>query len=458
MTKVLLLLLPLLGFASAIKVEHAELRPLGKIIKTNAEITQLSNQKQEIVSRLTGHLERYFVQAGQYVKGGEKVALIESIELSKMTAEYLALIQQAKAAQIQKNASVKLNQKGLSSQNDLSNAIIALEGIRSKQNALASQLKSLGLNPSKLTEATDKFIIYAHADGVVGKIIAPLHSNVDAQTLLMTLVNQSAYYAVAYLGVQDAMKVNKNTTGWLKVAGSNYPTHFVQLLPNIDPETQRAKVLFSIEDSPSTLLLGAFAEIDISIAPTKNVVMVKKSALTLYNGEWVVFTEKEHEEEAHHEEKSDHDHEKEEASHDEHDHSAHKNEASKETHGHDEHDHDAHKDEKAHEDHDTKAHEEEEASHEDHGHDEHDHDAHKNEKEHEDHDSKAHDEKEDAHGGHDEHEEEEAPYEANVVEVIAYVGDYIAVKGLKEGEEYVSEGVYFVKSMLLKSSLGGHGH
>ena len=425
MTKYLLLLLPLLGFASAIKVEHAQIKPLGKIIKTNAEITQLSDQKQEIVSRLTGHLERYFVQAGQYVKGGEKVALIESIELSKMTAEYLALIQQERAAQIQKDASMKLHKKGLSSQNDLSNTIIALEGLRSKQNALASQLKSLGLNPSKLTEATDKFTIYAHADGVVGKIIAPLHSNVDAQTLLMTLVNQSTFHAIAYIGVNDAMKISKETKGWLHVAGKSYDASFVQLLPNIDTKTQRAKVLFSIKNSPSNLLLGSFAEIDISLAPTRNVVMVNKSALTLYKGEWVVFTEKEHKEEGHHEKKSDHEHEEEKASHDEHDHGAHE-EVKKDEHGHEDHDHDAHKEEKGHEDHGEEAHDEKEESH--------------------------------GEGGHDEHEEEEAPYEANVVKVIAYVGNEVAIEGLKSEVEYVSDGVYFVKSMLLKSSLGEHGH
>lgn len=91
MTKYLLLLLPLLGFSSAVKVEHAQLRPLGKIIQTNAQITQLSDQQQEIVSRLSGHLEAYYIKPGQHVKKGDKVVLIVSIELSKMTAEYLAL-------------------------------------------------------------------------------------------------------------------------------------------------------------------------------------------------------------------------------------------------------------------------------------------------------------------------------------------------------------------------------
>ena len=70
----------------------------------------------------------------------------------------------------------------------------------------------------------------------------------------------------------------------------------------------------------------------------------------------------------------------------------------------------------------------------------------------EDHDAEAHEK-------HDEDEEdEEPPYEAQVVEIVSYVGEYVAIKGLKAGEAYVSTGVYFVKSMLLKSSLGEHGH
>jgi len=404
MTKYILLLLPLLfplqGLANEIKIEHAELKPLGKVIQANAQITQLSGQKQEVVSRLSGHLESYFVTPGQQVKEGDKIVLIESIELSKMTAGYLALLEQSKAAEAQKNNTMKLHKKGFSSQNDLSNAIVALEEIRSKQNALSSQLKSLGIKPEELKNATDQFILYAHADGVVGEVLAPLHSNVNAQTPLMTLVNQSDYYAVAYLAVGDAMQVSHETKGWLSVANKTYPSHFVQLLPSIDEETQRAKVLFQIEKSPSNLLLGAFAEMDISLTPYRDVVMVKKSALTLYQGEWVVFVEAKNEEAEHHEEKSGLDHEE-------------------EANGHDGHDHNAHKEEK-----------------------------------HDDEDEEAHDED----GEEDHDEDEEAPYIAKMVNIIEYAGEYVAIEGIRADEEYVSEGVYFVKSMILKSSLGEHGH
>jgi len=393
MTRYLLLLLPLLGCANQITLDHAQIKPLGKIIQTNAQITQLSEQKQKIVSRLSGHVEAYFVKAGEEVKNGDKVALIESMELSRMSAEYLALLEQVKAGKMQLSTSKKLYKKGLSSKNEVNNYIIALQQLNAKQNALTSQLGSLGVKSSDLNDTTDKFILYAHADGVVGKILAPLHSNVDAQTSLMTLVNQSGYYAVAYLGVADAMKVTPQTRGFVTVAGTKYPAHFVQLLPTIDEETQRAKVLFQIEKSPKNMLLGSYTEMEISLAPYREVLMVKKSALTLFQGEWIVFVEAHHEEEeAKHKEASEHAHEAQET-----------------------------------------------------------HETHKEEAEH-------HGEAHDDHEEHDEHEEEESPYTPKVVKIIAYYGDDVAIEGIDTDDEYVSEGVYFVKSMLLKSSLGGHGH
>jgi hypothetical protein len=183
------------------------------------------------------------------------------------------------------------------------------------------------------------------------------------------------------------MKVDEKTRGFVTVAGEKYPAHFVQLLPAIDTETQRAKVLFMMMKYPKNILINAFTEMEISLSPYMEAVMVKKSALTLFQGEWVVFVEKHHEK--------------------------------KEAHGHENHDK-----------------------------------VHEGEKEHTTHNN--HKEEEHGHGGHDEHEE--ILYAPQVVEIIAYNGDDVAIKGLKEGDEYVSDGVYFVKSMILKSSLGEHGH
>jgi hypothetical protein len=77
------------------------------------------------------------------------------------------------------------------------------------------------------------------------------------------------------------------------------------------------------------------------------------------------------------------------------------------------------------------------------------HDSH--EEEHEEHDVE--------NENHDEHEEEsEVPYDITIIKIITQDSDYIAIEGIKLGEEYVSDKSYFIKSLLLKSSLGGHGH
>jgi len=47
--------------AADIKVDVVLQKSFGKVLLTNAKIVQLKNQRQEIVSRLGGHLENYYV-------------------------------------------------------------------------------------------------------------------------------------------------------------------------------------------------------------------------------------------------------------------------------------------------------------------------------------------------------------------------------------------------------------
>ena len=372
-------LLPIFAAAAQIKTDIAQTGNIGKVIQTNAEITQLSDQKQQIVSRLPGHIENYFVKPGSHVNKGMKVAELTSIALSKMTAEYLALKVQERAAASQRKTAEILYKKGLGSRNELNNKIVSLERIRGKRNALAASLRSLGIDPEALKAPTDRLILKAHAEGTVGRILVPLHANVDAQTPILRIVKSRGYYAVAYMKIEDALKVDDQSKATVTLMNKHFSASFIQLYPQVDEETQRAKVLFALKGETGKLLLGAFVPIQVEIAPFIKAVTLKRSALTLFQGEWVVFVPKADDEEDEH---------------------------------------------KA-----AEHHKEDEAEDEGHEGEEHHHD-----------------------------EAHEVPYAPRVVEILAYSGDRVALKGIKAGEDYVSEGVYFVKSLLLKSSLGEHGH
>ena len=51
-------------------------------------------------------------------------------------------------------------------------------------------------------------------------------------------------------------------------------------------------------------------------------------------------------------------------------------------------------------------------------------------------------------------EEEAVPYDIKVVKILGSDENYVAVEGLEPGEVYVSDKSYYIKSALLKSSLG----
>ena len=375
MTKRIVLLLAaammlpsVLSADEAIRIAHAKRQAVGTTIRTNAKITQLADHRQSIVARLPGHLESYAVQPGQSVRQGDAIAVLRSLAFSDMSARYIALQAQLRSAQAQLQAARTLYRKGASSQDTLNARIIALKSIESKRNALASQLRSLGIDPKTITQATDRLVLKAHASGIVDTLLVPLHANIQADTPVVTLIDPTHYDVIAYLSTAEASRLDARCRAYVTNGSRRIQARFVRLLPSVDTHTQRAQALFELAGDARSVLMDAFVGMDIVAAPYRQAVTVKASALTMFQGEWVVFVPVEH------------------------------NEAWR------------------HHDEEAKAHEE------------------------------------------DEHEHEMPPYAPVAVRIIAYAGDDVAVEGISANQAYVSDGAYYVKSMLLKSSLGEHGH
>jgi len=365
----LMILIFIPSWADEIKISHVKHKKLGKVMEVNAKVIQLSDQKQKIVSRLGGHLEEYFVKSGQRVKKGDKIAKIKSLELSNMSASYFSLIKKLQVSKQRVTNANKLYKKGLLSLQELSSEQLALSNIEAKLNALKSQFDSLEI---ELKKTTDSYIIKAHADGKIEKLLVTLHANLDAQTPIVSLVGNSGYYAEAYLPVEDALIDIQNIKAVLIFGDKSYKCKFVSLLPYVDESTGQAKIIFWIESGDDMLLLNSFSKMQIEMGKKRDFIVVEKSALSMFDGEWVVFVPVEEIE--HHKEKEHNEYEK------------------------------------------------------------------------------------DEHVDHDHDENEEISFSLKVVDIVEKYGDMVAVRGMQEGEEYVSDGVYFVKSMLLKSKLGGHGH
>ena len=353
-------------YAAEIPTEQAKVRKFGKVVELNAQVVQLSNAKQNIMSMVSGHIEKYYVKPAQNVKRGDKVALIESIMLSKMTAEFISLKEQYRALNRNYEATKKLYDKGMTSQQELNNQSIKRDAMKSQITALRSQLNTMGIRTKRLKKASADYVLYAHSDGKVAEILQPLHSVVGEETPLVTIVKRSDSYIKSFLPLEYATKVKIGQRVVVDYDDKKVMSYVTQIMPEVDQTTQRIVILSALEDKKADLYINAYVGVTLYFDAKKQYVAVEKSALSFFNNEWVVFVPVAEE-------------------------------------------------------------------HEDKG--------------------EEHDEEE-----HSEHDEHEVSYEARVVEVIAQDETYVAVKGIEAGEAYVSAKSYYVKSMILKSSLGEHGH
>jgi len=376
MNKILALSLLIVNTLLAVEIptQHAQERSFSKSVELNAKVIQLSNAKQSVMSLVSGHIEKYYVKPGSRVKEGEKVALIESIMLSKMTADFISLKKQFIALEKNYKATNSLYEKGMASMQDVNLQSIQKNAMLAKISALQSQLKTLGINPKSLKKASADYILYAHSAGTISKILQPLHSVIGEDTAILSIVKSQAFYIKSYLPLEYASNVELGQKLVVSYNHRDIVTHVSQVLPELDEKTQRIVVLSFVSEKADDLYINAYVPAVLYFSANKKYVAVSKSALSFFNNEWVVFVPKAEDE------------------HDEHD--------------------------------------------EDEEHDEHDEEGEE----------------------HEEHEEKQVPYEARVVEILVSDDKYVGVKGLELNEMYVSDKSYYVKSLMLKSSLGEHGH
>ena len=291
MNKIIITLLGVTSalFALEIPTAKTQMHSFKKSVALNAKIIQLSNAQQSITSLVNGHLEKYFVKPAQDVRKGDKVALIESIEVSKMSADYLALKKQYEAAKRNYEAIEKLYKKGLNSMQTLNAEAIKMSEIAANLTALESQLQTLGINVKNLTKATANFVLYAHSSGRVSALLKPLHSSISSDEAIVSIVKNQAYYVKSFLPLEYATKARIGDKIVVNYAGKEIITHATQIMPKVDETTQRVVMLSSVDQKVDNLFINVYVKSTIYFADAKSYVAVKKSALSFFNNEWVVF-------------------------------------------------------------------------------------------------------------------------------------------------------------------------
>jgi len=366
-------------FALDVPIDEVEKRTFKETITTNSQVVQLSSAKSTIMARLGGKIIHYKIKEGDTLKKGQAIATIESVELASQLAELKGLKKELSITNKNYQMVKKLYNIGVESKQNLNKQEEERAKITSQIDIIKSRLSMVKGRKG------DRYKIYAQSAGRVEKILAPLNSVVDSNEPLLSIVKgKESFLIKSFIPLKYATKIRVGQKGSIVYGEEEYTMKITQILPNIDQQTQKITVLSTLDKPIHNLFVNTFLDSKLFFGEGKSYLTVKKSALSFFNNEWVVFVPEHHDEDEH----------------DKHnDNETRRGRASVPTH--------------------------------------------------------AHDEKEDKHG-HE--EEEEVPYNIKVVKILKQNSKWVAIEGLEEHQDYVSDRSYYIKSLLLKSSLGGHGH
>ena len=291
MNKIILLTLwlSISVMAAELPTAYAKKHLFGKSVQLNSKVIQLSNAQQSVMSLVDGYIEKYYVAIGEKVHAGQKIAVIKSTVLSKMTSDYISLKEQFMALEKNYNATKTLYGKGMTSMLELNTQSMQKDAILNKIASLKSQLETLGIKADTLQKATSAYMLYARSTGRVSALVQPLHAVVSATTPIVSIVKDRAFYIKSYLPLEytDAVKIGQKVV--VDDGKEKLITHITKILPELDEKTQRIILLSTVDKPVENLYINAYLPSTLYFNADKEYIAVKKSALSFFNNEWVVF-------------------------------------------------------------------------------------------------------------------------------------------------------------------------
>ncbi len=248
----------------------------GDIQQTYNTITTLdADREAQVVARSNGIVETLYVEEGESVVAGQKLAQLDVEELSLQLKQLDAVLARMKADLEREETLYKrqLSQKS------------ALDKARFDYQAQQAQRDLAALN---LRYAT----IEAPFDGIVVERMVKLGNSVRNGDVLFSVVDPSSLKAVLFLPQKELAQVQLGQPVYLAVDA--FPSLDIRgvvsrIRPKIDPDTGTFQVTASVENRDNTLRAGMFGRVELVFAVHPSTLLVTEDAIISQDNRHHVF-------------------------------------------------------------------------------------------------------------------------------------------------------------------------
>lgn len=276
--------------SASISVKVAAAQFINTVPKLMLNGTIEGHTSANISAKISGRIEEVLVSEGQYVKAGDPLVKLESVELANQLRTAADAVTKAQInydlALTDYNRYQKLYNQGAVSQQQLDTAIAKLK-------IAQADLSSAVSSQSNAQQQYGYGVISAPVDGVVANVTAAVGQVVSPGAPLMVVQDINTVYAVVNIEQKDLALVKAGQKAEVIVDAYNGKV-FNGTVELMNPEAGTGNRMFrtkvKINNPDNALKVGMFAKVALVIGEPTPILTVPQAAVIQKQGIYYVFT------------------------------------------------------------------------------------------------------------------------------------------------------------------------
>jgi cobalt-zinc-cadmium efflux system membrane fusion protein len=195
-----------------IELVKPEKRMVENKIYLNGKVMALPNSQASVSSDIEGKVEKVFVLEGAYVKKGQPLVTMRSMELIELQNQYLASKSETDFLDIEYQRQKELMNNKIGALSEFQITEAKFNAAKSKEKALRAKLEMVGvnirqLNDRELTSISSELVIVSPIDGYVHALPVTVGMLATNHTILAEIINTDDLLSVLYAYDKDIEQI-----------------------------------------------------------------------------------------------------------------------------------------------------------------------------------------------------------------------------------------------------------
>lgn len=286
--------------AAGVVIGQVTERELMFPVEGSAQIEAPPDRVARVGSRVAGRVVRVTTGIGDRVREGATVAVVDSPDLARATADYLSTLAAAQLARTNATRELALFQRRISAEREWKQAEADAVRAESDRAAAENRLHSLGVSDEQLAALkgeghfSSTVSLTAPLSGIVVDRTASLGQSVEPADMLFTIMDLREVWIVMDVFEKDLRLVREGQEADVRV--SAYPERrFRGRVANVgatlEPRSRTAKARIVLQNDALLLKPGMFAEVEVltTVGTVTRGLVVPASAVQRDGSDTIVF-------------------------------------------------------------------------------------------------------------------------------------------------------------------------